>query len=180
VYRDSSDTAKTIGEARYRGHREIVHLLQSYGVKRTRPEGPENEPTYFNAVTMPRTSFFNLDVVSGLTTGLQEGEIPRDEDWKFLYELEILDDEWEKTALAGLVLSYTRLRAWPRPAVLDRWPSLQGKLPFAESQVGKEFFLNAWYPSSPSSISSQVSSDTNALYEDSDDSLEAIDSEISS
>ncbi|QKX54245.1 uncharacterized protein TRUGW13939_01330 [Talaromyces rugulosus] len=165
TYQDS-DTAKNIGEARYRGHSEIVQLLQSHGVKRTRPEEPENEPTYFKAVTMPRTSFFNLDAVSDLTTV----------------------EEWDKTALDELVFDYTRLRAWPRPAVLDRWPSLQGKLPFAESQVRKEFFLNAWHPSRPSGFSSQDSSETidsndsgkDELYEDSDDTLESIDSDISS
>ncbi|KAG9228081.1 hypothetical protein BJ875DRAFT_528876 [Amylocarpus encephaloides] len=139
------DTSKAIGEARYRGHSKVIKLLQSHGASRTTPQGPENEPTYFNAVTMPRTSFFNLNVLRS-TNGFEEGKIPRDGDWKFLYELEILDSDWETTALDELVFSYTKLRAWPRHGILNRWPTLQDKLPFTENQVRKENFLNIWYP----------------------------------
>lgn len=112
-----------------------------------------------------RTSFFNLDVVSIPTISLHEGEIPHEQDWKFLYELEIPDDKWAETALDELV--YTKLRAWPRPGILDRWPSLRVELLFTESEVRKEVYLNVWHPprrDGRSSIESTEFSDNAAFF----------------
>ncbi|KAF3159687.1 hypothetical protein TWF788_003662 [Orbilia oligospora] len=147
------ERAKAIGKSRYQGHSEVVKILQSYGIERTRPEEPDNEPTYFNEVTMPRSSFFNFSAAGVSTTELREGEIPRNEDWKFLYELEILDEQWESKVVPQLTFIYTKLRAWPRPRVLDRWPQLQTMIPPEGDRAWllDEFWLHVWRPPRPKS-----------------------------
>ncbi|KAF3307874.1 hypothetical protein TWF173_002112 [Orbilia oligospora] len=147
------ERAKAIGKSRYQGHSEVVKILQSYGIERTRPEEPDNEPTYFNEVTMPRSSFFNFSAAGVSTTELREGEIPRNEDWKFLYELEILDEKWESKVVPQLAFIYTKRRAWPRPRVLDRWPQLQTMIPPKGDPAWylNEFWLHVWNPPRPES-----------------------------
>ncbi|KAK6505893.1 hypothetical protein TWF481_007782 [Arthrobotrys musiformis] len=147
------ERAKAIGKSRYHGHSEVVKILQSYGIERTRPKEPDNEPTYFNEVTMPRSSFFNFSAAGVSTTELREGEIPRNEDWKFLYELEILDEQWESKGLPQLAFIYTKLRAWPRPQVLNRWPQLQTMIPPKGDRAWylNEFWLHVWNPPRPES-----------------------------
>ncbi|KAF3134000.1 hypothetical protein TWF569_010038 [Orbilia oligospora] len=147
------ERAEAIGKSRYQGHSEVVKILQSYGIKRTRPKEPDNEPTYFNEVTMPRSSFFNFSAAGVSTTKLREGEIPRNEDWKFLYELEILDAQWESKVVPQLTFIYTKLGAWPRPRVLDRWPQLQTMIPPKRDRAWRlnEFWLHVWNPRRPES-----------------------------
>ncbi|KAF3111869.1 hypothetical protein TWF706_011601 [Orbilia oligospora] len=147
------ERAKAIGKSRYQGHSEVVKMLQSYGIERTPPKEPDNEPTYFNEVTMPRSSFFNFSAAGVSTTKLREGEIPRNEDWKFLYELEILDARWESKVVPQLTFIYTKLRAWPRPRVLDRWPQLQTMIPPKGDRAWhlNEFWLHVWNPPRPES-----------------------------
>ncbi|KAH0842823.1 hypothetical protein FOPE_08410 [Fonsecaea pedrosoi] len=65
------------------------------------------------------------------------------EDRKFPYELEILDPDWEITALDKLVSFYTSSRTWPRSGAGRRWPTLQDQLPFTQYQGSEEF--GVWF-----------------------------------
>ncbi|KAF4967701.1 hypothetical protein FSARC_4761 [Fusarium sarcochroum] len=144
------DTADSIGKAQYRGHKEVVQILHTLGVKRTPPNGPQDEPTYFNAVYLPARSFFNLDNANSFITNVRQEEKLCDADWGFLYEMEILDDDWEKTALADLVGIYAKMKTWPRDEVLRRWPSLVSELPFTEDEIKGE--LDVGISDSPTSF----------------------------
>ncbi|KAJ5404511.1 ankyrin [Penicillium cosmopolitanum] len=90
----------------------IMRMLLDHGFKRTKPKEMDFEPSYNDAV-----SLWSFD------------PIPDEEHWGILYDLRILDDDWEQQAFEKVLdkhLLYGKFGDWP--ALAKRWPELQNVL----------------------------------------------------
>ncbi|KFA71560.1 hypothetical protein S40288_11170 [Stachybotrys chartarum IBT 40288] len=148
--RTDSDRAIAIGKSRVAGYKEMLHLLQSHGCHRTPPRGPENEPTYFNAFALPGSGFFNPEAMivpaSRVREMCKDQANPKDEEWAFLYGLEILAPNWEAQALDRLVRNFTKRRLWPREGLFRRWSGLRERLGSKPAYMPVMNFLTVYYP----------------------------------
>ncbi|KAH7120439.1 hypothetical protein B0J13DRAFT_567933 [Dactylonectria estremocensis] len=132
VFHEEDERRRELGESQYWGYGKLQSLLRGLGVERVATKDPRHEPTYFDATVLPRTRFSVED-------------LPRRDHWSFLYELEILGDDWEDIAVRELADTYNKSETWPRPAVLKRWPSLPDKLTFSRGKEEEELFFRAWH-----------------------------------